>query len=156
MVRQIAKAVKSVYASTFFNGSRNYIQASGNLLGEEKMAVVIQDICGSCHGDYFYPLMSGVGRSCNSYPIGNEKPEGTKYYLRYYNGTVSEVSYTVNGKPATKEQIETIKQFTPVSSSSRSTPTDAGLSEEKQVRVQCVSFENIKELTIDGTTYELA
>lgn len=75
MVRQIAKAVKSVYASTFFNGSRNYIQASGNLLGEEKMAVVIQDICGSCHGDYFYPLMSGVGRSCNSYPIGNEKPE---------------------------------------------------------------------------------
>lgn len=75
MVREIAKAIKSVYASTYFNGSRNYIQASGNLLGEEKMAVIIQDICGSNHGDYFYPLMSGVGRSYNSYPIGAEKAE---------------------------------------------------------------------------------
>lgn len=75
MVREIAKAIKSVYSSTYFNGSRNYIQASGNLLGEEKMAVIIQDICGSNHGDCFYPLMSGVGRSYNSYPIGAEKAE---------------------------------------------------------------------------------
>ena len=66
---------KSVYASTFFVGSRNYIQASGNLLGEEKMSVIIQDICGSVHGNDFYPMMSGVGRSLNSYPIGSEKAE---------------------------------------------------------------------------------
>lgn len=73
MLRELGKAVKSVYASTFFKGSRNYIQASGNLLGEEKMAVVIQAICGSAHGGDFYPMMSGVGRSLNSYPIGSEK-----------------------------------------------------------------------------------
>lgn len=73
MLRELGKAIKSVYASTYFKGSRNYIQASGNLLGEEKMAVIVQTICGTAHGDDFYPMMSGVGRSLNSYPVGNEK-----------------------------------------------------------------------------------
>lgn len=73
MLRELGKAVKSVYASTYFRGSRNYIQASGNLLGEEKMAVIVQTICGTAHGNDFYPMMSGVGRSLNSYPIGAEK-----------------------------------------------------------------------------------
>lgn len=73
MLRELGKAIKSVYASTYFKGSRNYIQASGNLLGEEKMAVIVQSICGSVHGNDFYPMMSGVGRSLNSYPIGTEK-----------------------------------------------------------------------------------
>ena len=73
MLRELGKAIKSVYASTFFKGSRNYIQASGNLLGEEKMAVIVQTICGAVHGHDFYPMMSGVGRSLNSYPIGSEK-----------------------------------------------------------------------------------
>lgn len=73
MLRELGKAVKSVYASTYFRGSRNYIQASGNLLGEEKMAVIVQTICGTAHGNDFYPIMSGVGRSLNSYPIGAEK-----------------------------------------------------------------------------------
>ncbi len=75
MLRELGKAIKSVYASTYFNGSRNYIQASGNLLGEEKMAVILQDICGTVHGDDYYPMMSGVARSLNSYPIGSEKAE---------------------------------------------------------------------------------
>jgi len=75
MLRELAKAIKSVYASTYFVGSRNYIQASGNLLSEEKMAVIIQEICGTQHGDSYYPMMSGVGRSLNSYPIGSEKAE---------------------------------------------------------------------------------
>ena len=73
MLRELTKAIKSVYASTYFAGSRAYIQASGNLLGEEKMAVIIQTICGSSHGEDFYPMMSGVGRSVNAYPIGSEK-----------------------------------------------------------------------------------
>ena len=73
MLRELGKAIKSVYASTYFKGSRNYIQASGNLLGEEKMAVIVQTICGTEHGSDFYPMMSGVGRSLNSYPVGAEK-----------------------------------------------------------------------------------
>lgn len=75
MLRLLRKAVKSVYASAFFNGSRTYIHTTGNLLSEEKMAVIIQSICGSRHGDLYYPMLSGVARSVNFYPIGKEKPE---------------------------------------------------------------------------------
>ena len=75
MLRMLGKAIKSVYASVFYSGSRTYIQTTGNLLSEEKMAVVVQSICGSEHDGLFYPMLSGVARSVNFYPIGNEKPE---------------------------------------------------------------------------------
>lgn len=75
MLRMLGKAIKSVYASVFYSGSRTYIQTTANLLSEEKMAVVVQSICGSEHDGLYYPMMSGVARSVNFYPIGNEKPE---------------------------------------------------------------------------------
>jgi len=75
MLRMLDKAIKSVYASVFYNGSRTYVQTTGNLQGEEKMAVVIQNICGSGHGGLYFPLISGVGRSVNFYPLGNERAE---------------------------------------------------------------------------------
>ena len=75
MLRMLGKAIKSVYASVFYGGSRTYIQTTGNLLSEEKMAVVVQSICGSDHSGFYYPMMSGVARSVNFYPIGSEKPE---------------------------------------------------------------------------------
>lgn len=73
MLRILDKAIKSVYASVFYNGSRTYIQTTGNLQSEEKMAVVIQNICGSEHNGLYYPMISGVGRSVNFYPIGGER-----------------------------------------------------------------------------------
>ena len=75
MLRMLGKAIKSVYASVFFSGSRSYIQTTANLLSEEKMAVVIQSICGTQHEGFFYPMLSGVARSINYYPLGKEKPE---------------------------------------------------------------------------------
>ncbi len=75
MLRMLEKAIKSVYASVFYGGSRTYIQTTGNLLSEEKMAVVVQSICGSEHHGLYYPMLSGVARSVNFYPIENEKPE---------------------------------------------------------------------------------
>ena len=75
MLRILDKAIKSVYASVFYNGSRTYIQTTGNLQSEEKMAVVIQNICGSEHNGLYYPMISGVGRSVNFYPIGGERME---------------------------------------------------------------------------------
>ena len=75
MLRMLDKAIKSVYASVFYNGSRTYIQTTGNLQSEEKMAIVIQNICGTEHDGLYYPLLSGVGRSINFYPISGEKPE---------------------------------------------------------------------------------
>ena len=75
MLRMLGKAIKSVYASVFYSGSRTYIQTTGNLLSEEKMAVVVQSICGTQHDGLYYPMISGVARSVNFYPIGSEKPE---------------------------------------------------------------------------------
>ncbi|MBQ5369036.1 MAG: M20/M25/M40 family metallo-hydrolase, partial [Peptococcaceae bacterium] len=67
MLRMLGKAIKSVYASVFYSGSRTYIQTTANLLSEEKMAVVVQSICGSEHEGLYYPMMSGVARSVNFY-----------------------------------------------------------------------------------------
>ncbi len=75
MLRILEKAIKSVYASVFFASSRSYIHTTSNLLGEEKMAVLIQTICGTEDQGYFFPTYSGVARSVNYYPIGMEKPE---------------------------------------------------------------------------------
>lgn len=74
-LRLLSKAIKSVYASVYFASSRSYITATGNVLSEEKMAIVLQEICGSEDGEYFYPTFSGVARSVNFYPIGREKAE---------------------------------------------------------------------------------
>ena len=75
MLRMLVRAVKSVYASVFFASSKAYIQSSQNLLSEEKMAVLIQEVCGTEQNGYFFPTLSGVARSQNLYPIGYEKPE---------------------------------------------------------------------------------
>lgn len=75
MLRLLSKAIKSVYASVFYSSSKAYIHTTANLLGEEKMAVVIQDICGTEDNGYFFPTFSGVARSINFYPIMDEKPE---------------------------------------------------------------------------------
>ena len=75
MLRMLGKAIKSVYASVFYSSSRTYIHTTANLLSEEKMAVVVQSICGSQHGGFYYPMLSGVARSVNYYPIESEKPE---------------------------------------------------------------------------------
>ncbi|MBR1573556.1 MAG: phosphoenolpyruvate synthase [Bacteroidales bacterium] len=74
-VRLLSKAIKSVYASVYFASSRGYITATGNVLSEEKMAILVQEICGNEDGGYWFPTLSGVARSLNFYPIGYEKPE---------------------------------------------------------------------------------
>jgi len=75
MIRLLSKAVKSVYASVYFASSRGYIASTANVLSEEKMAIVIQEICGSGDNGYWLPTFSGVARSVNFYPIGYETPE---------------------------------------------------------------------------------
>lgn len=72
-LRLLGKAIKSVYASVFFASSRAYITATSNVISEEKMAVVIQEVCGTEDQGFFFPTLSGVARSENFYPIGNEK-----------------------------------------------------------------------------------
>lgn len=74
-LRLLSKAIKSVYASVYFASSRAYITATANVISEEKMAIVIEEVCGSEDKGYFFPTLSGVARSLNYYPIGYEKAE---------------------------------------------------------------------------------
>ena len=74
-LRLLSKAIKSVYASIFYASSRSYISATANMISEEKMAIILQEICGSSDKGYFFPTLSGVARSVNFYPIGHEQAE---------------------------------------------------------------------------------
>ena len=71
----LTDAIKSVYASVFFEASKSYMTATANVIDQEKMAVILQEVVGEYHGDFYFPSFSGVGRSLNYYPIGDERPE---------------------------------------------------------------------------------
>jgi hypothetical protein len=75
MLRMLGDAVKGVYASVFYKDSKAYMQATSNVIDQEKMAVILQEVVGTQHGDRYYPSISGVARSLNYYPIGEEKAE---------------------------------------------------------------------------------
>ena len=75
MIRLISESIKGVYASVYYRDSKAYMQATSNVIDQEKMAVILQEVVGSQHGDRFYPSISGVARSLNYYPIGEEKAE---------------------------------------------------------------------------------
>jgi DNA-binding NarL/FixJ family response regulator len=72
----LCMSIKSVYASTFYKSSKAYMKATKHIIDEEKMGVIIQEICGTEYGNSrFYPTFSGVARSVNFYPIAPEKSE---------------------------------------------------------------------------------
>jgi len=75
MLVMVTEAIKAVYASVFYRDSKAYMTATKNVIDEEKMAVVLQEICGNAYGRRYYPSFSGVARSLNYYPIGAERPE---------------------------------------------------------------------------------
>jgi Pyruvate phosphate dikinase, AMP/ATP-binding domain len=72
---KLVEAIKFVYASTYFRSAKEYIRATGQSIGVEKMAVIVQEVVGLRHDDRFYPNISGVARSYNYYPSGHAKPE---------------------------------------------------------------------------------
>jgi len=73
LVDMVSNAIKSVMASAFFKRSRSYIKATSHSLEESKMAIILQEMIGSTYEDVYYPNVSGVARSINFYPIGEEK-----------------------------------------------------------------------------------
>lgn len=75
MLRMLSDAIKGVYASVFYKDSKAYMQATSNVIDEEKMAVILQEVVGMQYDDRFYPPISGVARSINYYPINEELAE---------------------------------------------------------------------------------
>ncbi len=68
-------AIKGVYASVYYSDSKAYMEATSNIIDQEKMAIILQEVVGNMYDKRFYPSFSGVGRSLNYYPINDEKPE---------------------------------------------------------------------------------
>ncbi len=74
-LRMLTESVKGVYASVFYRASKAYMTATSNIIDQEKMAVIIQEVIGEDHNGLYFPSFSGVGRSLNYYPLGDETPE---------------------------------------------------------------------------------
>ena len=79
LLRMLSKAIKSVYASVYFAASRGYIVSTGNVPSE---------VCGEQEENYYFPVISGVARSINFYPVGKEKPEDGIVKVAYGLGKV--------------------------------------------------------------------
>lgn len=75
MLAMLTDAIKGVYASVFYSDSKAYMTATSNVIDQEKMAVILQEVVGKDIEGYYFPSFSGVGRSLNYYPLGDEKPE---------------------------------------------------------------------------------
>ncbi|HYX08129.1 MAG TPA: PEP/pyruvate-binding domain-containing protein [Bacteroidales bacterium] len=74
MILMLSNAIKSVYASVYYKSSKAYMTATSNVIDEEKMGIILQEVCGRPYADIFLPAISGVARSINFYPISPEKP----------------------------------------------------------------------------------
>jgi CheY-like chemotaxis protein len=92
MFSMMQSAIKAVYASAYYADSKAYMQATKNVIDEEKMAIVIQEVVGSSYGDKFYPTISGVGRSIDYYPLEPGVPEDGTVSLAFGLG-----KYIVDG-----------------------------------------------------------
>ena len=75
MLQMLAAAIKSVYASVYYRDSKSYMTATSNVIDQEKMAVILQEVVGKQYGSHYYPNISGVLRSLNYYPVGDETSE---------------------------------------------------------------------------------
>ncbi len=60
-------AVRTVYASTMDISALEYRKQRGLQYSDEQMAVLVQRVSGSYHGELFFPTAAGVGYSYSSY-----------------------------------------------------------------------------------------
>ncbi|MBI5727435.1 MAG: histidine kinase [Ignavibacteriales bacterium] len=100
-LEELCQTIKCVYASTFFKKARDYMKSTEYRLEEEKMAVIIQHLVGTTHGNRFYPDISGVAKSYNFYPIAPQKAaDGIAHAALGLGKTVVEGGNTVRFCPA--------------------------------------------------------
>lgn len=73
--RQMVRAIKCVYASTYLKRARTYARSTGHRLEQEKMAILVQKLTGTEHHGLFYPAITGQASSFNFYPVSRMKAE---------------------------------------------------------------------------------
>ena len=47
MVKMLSDAIKEVYASVYYKASKAYMTATANVIDEEKMGIILQEVCGT-------------------------------------------------------------------------------------------------------------
>jgi len=105
-LEELGRAIRLVYASTYYADSKSYIESTPNRLEEEKMAVVIQQVVGRRHGDYVYPDAAGVARSYNYYPIKEmQSEEGIASVALGLGRTVVDGGCCVRFSPAVPQRL---------------------------------------------------
>ena len=105
-LQQLADAIRGVYASVYFSDSKAYMTATSNVIDQEKMAVILQEVVGNQYGSRYYPNLSGVARSINYYPIGDEQPEeGTVSLALGLGKYIVDGGQTLRFSPAHPHQV---------------------------------------------------
>ena len=97
---RLVRAVKRVYASTWFEGPRTYSRSIGQTRADA-MAVIIQQTVGRQYGNFFYPAISGVAQSYNYYPVDLMQAEdGIVHLATGFGKTVVEGEQSLRFCPA--------------------------------------------------------
>lgn len=65
--QEFENAVRTAYASTMNEDALNYRLQRGLAEQDEQMALLVQRVSGTYHGNYFFPDIAGVGLSYNTY-----------------------------------------------------------------------------------------
>ncbi len=136
----LTQAIKSVYASIYYKSSRAYMTATANMIDEEKMGVILQEVCGKQYGNIFYPVISGVARSINFYPIAPEKTEDGIVNIAFGLG-----KYVVEGGQSLRFSPEYPKKILQLS-----TPDMALRDTQKYFYALQLSEDSFKPSTDDG------
>lgn len=111
-LQHLIKAIKLVYASTYYEGPKTFSRNTLNQPHAEAMAVIIQQLAGKEYGNYFYPAVSGVAQSHNFYPVSHMKPEeGIAHIALGLGKTVVEGEKTLRFSP---KYPEIMPQFSTV------------------------------------------
>lgn len=104
-LNDLLRAVKLVFASTWFESPRAFSRSIG-LSGEDSMAVIIQRLAGRAYGDYFYPAVSGVAQSYNFYPVDPMQPgDGIAHIALGFGKTVVEGEQSLRFSPGYPENL---------------------------------------------------
>ncbi len=142
---QLLTAIKSVYASVFYRETKAYMKVTKNLIDEEKMGIVLQKVCGNKYEDRYYPTFSGVARSVNFYPIGDEKhDEGI------VNVALGMGKHIVEGRTALRFSPDHPKQILQLSS-----PEIALKETQKTFFSLNLSYESFVQSTNDSVNFNL-
>lgn len=136
----LTQAIKCVYASVYYKGSRAYMTATSNMIDEEKMGIILQEVCGKQYGNIFYPVISGVARSINFYPIAPEKTEDGIVSMAFGLG-----KYVVEGGQSLRFSPEYPKKILQLS-----TPDMALRDTQKEFYALQLSENSFKPSTDDG------